>query len=391
MAQTGPMIHPHDKEPKRLIVGERVTIYRRGKRGIYCAEFHYNGHRRQSLKTTKLKTAKKLAIVIAADVFKGTYTPRRERRPKSKATLKEVIQEFLQFHRTEGTRLKTISKYRGILTRFSDFAIEHKAYYVSQVDLSLIDKYRARRKLSLSPKSMHHEGALLKAFLNWCIPHDHLSENPLAARKFSPPKQKHRKEVLTLRQINAILDAASALRKPVLALLAFAGPRSGEVRNLLVTDVDRNGNWIHIFSREGFPTKEGNEWKVPIHPRLREILETLPAQKSGWFFTALPSRKFPDGSHFINTKHLNEDFLKILNRLGIPAGRENGGFTIHSLRHFFKTFCITHGVPKPVVDQWQGHAMGKDPSEVYFHLSDEDSRRLMKSVPFGEPDGSFES
>jgi integrase len=30
--------------------------------------------------------------------------------------------------------------------------------------------------------------------------------------------------------------------------------------------------------------------------------------------------------------------------------------TLHSLRRFFKTFCMDAGVPKPMVDAWLGHA-----------------------------------
>lgn len=66
----------------------------------------------------------------------------------------------------------------------------------------------------------------------------------------------------------------------------------------------------------------------------------------------------------------------------MPAGRESG-FTIHSLRHFFKSFCISHGVPREYVDAWQGHASIRSPSDLYVHTFDAESQRLMKQVPFG--------
>jgi integrase len=84
----------------------------------------------------------------------------------------------------------------------------------------------------------------------------------------------------------------------------------------------------------------------------------------------------------MNTKRLNEDFLKILKELGIPAGKKDG-FTIHSLRSFFKTFCINAGVPREVVDIWQGHAPDRSASAGYYKLSNEDSQIFMKKVPFG--------
>ena len=91
---------------------------------------------------------------------------------------------------------------------------------------------------------------------------------------------------------------------------------------------------------------------------------------------------YPDGGHWINPKRLNEDFLKILEGMNIPAGRKNGGFTAHSLRHFFKTHCINCGVPKPVVDTWQGHKIDMSVGAQYYKLADADSQRFMEKVSF---------
>ena len=122
------------------------------------------------------------------------------------------------------------------------------------------------------------------------------------------------------------------------------GMRSGELQRLRVEDIDFDGNWIHIVSREGAETKSGYSRKVPIHPKLKPFLERLP--KTGpWLFTAPPSRKFPDGDHFINTKHLNEDFQRLLATTGVAAGRKSGGFSIHSLRNSSRPFASTRGHP----------------------------------------------
>lgn len=301
-------------------------------------------------------------------------------------TFTEAIKAFIEFQETEGNRRKTIVRYRGILERFAEFMGTLEVRKLEKVTLPAFDKFRAFRKPKLSPKTMHHEGRIIKQFFAWCAKRGYISENPLATCKFSPPKAST-KNVLSLEQVNAILLAATSYRHPVLSVLAFTGMRSGECRNLRAEDVDLKQDWIYIRSRPGFETKTNEERKVPIHPRLKFILSRLKPKKSGWYFSAVPSPKHPQGGNFISTKHLNEDFLVLLKRLEIPAGREESGFTIHSLRHFFKTFCITHGVGKPIVDTWQGHSLGKDPSNDYFHLSDEDSQRLMKGVPFGKEPG----
>jgi integrase len=78
---------------------------------------------------------------------------------------------------------------------------------------------------------MHNEGQLLKQFLGWCSERQLIAQNPLAARKFKPPKCEPREDP-TLQQINTILSAASSTRFPILATLAFTGARSGEAPRL---------------------------------------------------------------------------------------------------------------------------------------------------------------
>jgi hypothetical protein len=76
-------------------------------------------------------------------------------------------------------------------------------------------------------------------------------------------------------------------------------------------------------------------------------MAAVPKTKHTRFFTAAPSKRYADGGHWINPKRLNEDFLKMLAKLNTPAGRKNGGFTEHSLRHFFKPIVLTAECPSP--------------------------------------------
>jgi integrase len=370
---------------ERTLVGARMTIYPRGKRRVYHADYHHNGrHCRKSLDTTIKKVAMRRATILEQSLDGESVQVKAPAVPKTSRTitLTAASKEFVSFSETEGRRRKTVVKQRGILHRFVEFSNENQVRELADVDMRLVDKYRAFRKDSLSPKSMHNEGQLLKQFLGWCAERQLITHNPLADRKFTPPRPMPRGGP-TLEQIDDILDAASDVRCPVIVVAAFAGMRIGEVVRLRVEDVDFTGNWLHVVSRPGFETKSGDNWKVPIHPRLRKMLESFPHRASGWFFTAQPSRKFPLGDHHINPKKANEDFIKVLESLGIAAGRD-GEFTFHSLRSSFKTICINAGVPKEVVDVWQNHAPDRAASHVYYKLTDSESQRFMLTVPFGE-------
>jgi integrase len=149
-----------------------------------------------------------------------------------------------------------------------------------------------------------------------------------------------------------------------------------------VEDVDLVVIWLIFVSRMGFETKTGNSRKLPIHERLRPILEkAIEGRKTGWLFTALPSRKYPLGDHHISTKHVNEDFVKLLKKLDISAG-QSGGFTVHSMRRSFKTVCVNAQIPREIVDAWQDHAHVRTPGDLYYTLPDSESQRFMTMAPF---------
>jgi integrase/recombinase XerD len=175
-------------------------------------------------------------------------------------------------------------------------------------------------------------------------------------------------------------------------MLAFTGMRAGECQRLRPEDVDFQGNWIHIVTRTGLRTKSGDSWKLSIHPRLQQILQQVPKGQREWFFTALPSPRYPPDGHHLNLKHVCEDFTKVLKQLGISVGKKNGGFSLHSLRSSFKIICIHAVIPREVVDAWQNHT-GRRPtaSDAYYRLSDEDSQAFILKVPFGAADSRGDS
>lgn len=367
-------------------------MYARGRRSLIQADFHYDGqHQRRSLKTTDRSVAVERALELEARIQTGTFEQGRQvgrTRSLRNATLAYALEVFVDGKLTNGVRPKTISKYAGTLRGFAAFAARGGVIRVGRATLPLVDAYRAWRRTVVvrgrlvGPAQMYHDAALLKQFFKWCADRGMTASNPLANQRFHKPTPRRCQRVLTLDQINAVLATLPERSRGPVAVLAFAGMRSSDCRNLMVDDVDLDAGWVYVRSRDGAPTKCGNEWKTPIHPRLEAVLRTLSLPAGGYLFNASPSPRHPLADLPINTKLLNEGFIKALKELGLPAGRD-AGFTIHSLRHFFKSFCICHGAPREYVDAWQGHAGVSRASDLYVHTLDAESRRLMNRVPFG--------
>jgi integrase len=367
-----------NNNPKRIRVGDRVTIYPRGKNKTYVADYWQNGkHCRRSLETRNFKVARQRAVQLDVQLANGGVTS-----PTSSKALDESVAAFLSHLGTEGRRPRTVKKYRGFLAMFTQFAADRDVRRPSQVAALHIDQFRALRKQGhSSPKTMHNDGVMLKSFFRWCKQRKLIAESPMAEMTFHKPISEP-KGGPSLAEIDKILAAANEPRRTQLALLAFAGLRSGELQRLERLDVDLAGGWIHVVSRPDAETKTGRSRKAPIHPRLRTFLEAVPKKPRTWFFEAQPSKKYPAGGHGINTKHLNEDFLAVLEKLALPTGRF-GGYTIHSLRHSFETICVNGGIPQRVIDTWMGHWGDRSMASVYYKLADEESQKFMKMVPFG--------
>jgi integrase len=222
---------------------------------------------------------------------------------------------------------------------------------------------------------------VIKQFFKWARSRKLLIENPIADYKLVKPPLEP-KEGPSLEQVDRILAAFPAAQQTPMAVLAFTGMRAGELERLHLQDIDLKGNWVHIRSREGLATKTGLSRKVPIHARLRPLLDALPGRPRPWLFTWPPSKRYPDGNQPLNVKKLNEQFKDVVRALGLPTGR-GSGFTLHSLRHFFETFTVNAGIPQRVVDTWLGHHADKSMAAVYYRLKDEDSQQFMAKVPFG--------
>ena len=95
--------------PERIQVGDRVTIYRRGKAGTWCADFWFNdGHRRMSLKTQNKKVAIQRAVRLDNELIGGSF-----KKSATNTLITDVINDYLTYLQNENRARQTIVRYRG--------------------------------------------------------------------------------------------------------------------------------------------------------------------------------------------------------------------------------------------------------------------------------------
>lgn len=363
----------------RTRVGNNVTVYPRGKKGTYVADFWQDGvHRRVSLKTANKKVAVERATKLAADLHQGAYRPAPAAVP-----VRQAADAYVLSLKTAGRARMTTVKYAGVFKIFLEFLCRKRVTHLHQVTASHFDAWRAERDAIRHAKTVYTESEVVKQLFKWAKTRKLIADDPLTGIKLHKPRAEP-KAGPSFEQVCAILAAADEPLQSWLFVLACTGMRVGELQRLRVEDVDLAGNWIHIRSRSGAETKTRTSRKVPVHPRLRAELARGPRSAGPWFFTAGRSTKHPAGGNWINPKRVNDQFQRLLKSLKLPTGRA-AGFVIHSLRHFFETYTVNAGIPQRVIDAWLGHSSDKSMAAVYYRLLDDDSQQFMARVPFNIP------
>jgi integrase len=152
----------------------------------------------------------------------------------------------------------------------------------------------------LSPTTINKSINILQAVLALAVEYRHIPSNPAAGRRrrLKPPARRP-VHLDTTEQIRALLDAAGELdrdtrwpttdRRPLIATLMLAGPRTHELCGLLWRDVDLANGRIHI----GRSKTQAGLREIPLLALLRD---ELAAHKASSYRAGHNDPVFPTGT-----------------------------------------------------------------------------------------------
>lgn len=354
----------------RFRVGDRVTCFRRGK--WWWAELYDNGkQKRQALKTTSKKEARNRAIRLEAKLLDGGL---EDTAPPP--TIADVIAECIEHLKTEDRSAATFKRYRPEFARWQAFFAKRGIHLINEIDVAIVSRYRTERKPHVAATTLYHETVVVKQLCNFAVLRGYLQHNPLRQLKIRRPKPTEQ-PCFTLARVEAILASAGAYAD-LYELAAFTGLRIGEIKWLTWDDVefdDAGGGFIHVRAKPGrWKPKDGEDRKVPIHPRVANLLARLP-RRHKFVFTARPCKEHPRGGRQICPRRMLQRLQRICTKLAIGKG------TLHAFRRFFISHCANNGVEVFKLMEWVGHS---DVAMIlrYYHLGDDESRSSMAAVPF---------
>jgi integrase len=225
---TGQVVEPKDGR------GWAIRFRAYGKRRYVTLGLRSNGWTRE-------RAEAELRHVLA-DVERGIwqpYSPKPVEAPAEAPTFHEFASDWLEARRPE-LRPRTIKDYQWALSyHLLPFFKDHR---LSEITVAEVDRYKLAkvRDGHLAPPQINKSLKRLSQILDVAVDYDHLPSNPAASRggrrrvKEPPP----RRTWVEPEQLLALLDAAPKRHRPVLATLAGAGLRVGELCALDWRDLD---------------------------------------------------------------------------------------------------------------------------------------------------------
>lgn len=329
------------------------SIYLR-KDGLYQVRLQVNKRRRCAYTRSKAE---------ARDILRRWQHEARLRKAAARAlplerTLADLLATWLD---TAQLRESTREHYRFVLER-------HVMRPLGDLELDRITPEHIERLYhGLTPHNADHVHRILhRAFAHavrwrWC------DANPLDLVE-RPRLPRKRRELWTLDQLRAFLDAASD--KPVLVLLATSGLRLGEALALRWADVapDCSSVTVRGTAKEMRRRVIVNEPKTASGARtvmlpsvaqaaLQRLRERIgDAQGEAFVFESERVKGRPIAQSFVR-----DTFAEVCKRAGVSRIR------IHDLRHLHASLLLAEGVPVTEVAKRLGHASAQVTMSIYAH------------------------
>ena len=210
--------------------------------------------------------------------------------------------------------------------------------------------------------------AYLRRFFNWCIERDLLHDSPASGIK-APAKETSRERVLTLVELQGVMEAAASIGYPwgpMTALLVLTGQRLEEVANATWNEFNLDkGEWALAGER----TKNGRPHIVHLSDAALAVIRELPTvEGQRWLFSTTGRGPV-------------KGFSKAKARLDKESGVTN--WTFHDLRRTFATFTTDKlNISPVVIDKVLNHASGavKGIAAVYQRGEYLDQRKTAMDV-----------
>lgn len=286
---------------------------------------------------------------------KAAEGKRRAQKRENPRILKKVPEEKMTFQQLTDwylsqEKVKALRYYPTLCINLRNFNDEFGNVVISQIKLSDIENYQAKRKKDgYSDNYVDHEVGAAKSVINKAFDNDLVSGETVKAfrraRKLLKRGSNARDRILTLEEFSRLLENSAQHIKWVLSTAFYTGMRRGEILSLTWGKIDMDGRLIRLEAED---TKDKEPRTIPICEELYQVLRAIP-------------RAIHDDHVFLYKgqpiKSIKAGLIRACRDAGIDYGRfTKRGFVLHDLRHTFNTYMRKAGIPESVIMEITGHS-----------------------------------
>jgi len=276
-------------------------------------------------------------------------------KPLEQARFDKSYQSYINELILQGKALKTIDSYSRCLRQVAEY-FDTCPDKLSAEQLKCYFLYLATHKSWSSVKTSR---CAIQFF------YKHLLGRPWVwVNIVKPPRQQPIQDVLSITEVQAIINATRQLRYQVYYLTTYSlGLRLSETLNLRVSDIDRHLMQVHLRY-----TKSKRDRFVPL-PQA-----TLLALRRYWKTHRHPTLIFPGGK----PPHIREGKAMVMDKGGVQktiklVAKECGiskNVHIHTLRHSIATHMLERGASLRSIQVFLGHSDPKT-TAIYTRMTQE--------------------
>lgn len=188
-------------------------------------------------------------------------------------------------------------------------------------------------------------------------------------------------EKQVLEVVECVRENGQPFIHAAVAIAAFTGARRSEIMRSRLDDIDFTHDRVVLREKKRKHNQGESFRSVPLHPRLKAILEDWLKVHPGNAFTIVVPHEIPRSkSKRDKPEPMTADQAQhyFQNALADSKWKVLRGW--HVLRHSFCSNCARRNVPDLIIDRWMGHQGNEPIKQRYRHLFPSDETVLIRSL-----------
>ena len=235
---------------------------------------------------------------------------------------------------------------------------------LDELDMNAVDAWWRALPLNEYRRSCDLAYQLVRRICLYAVKRGMMEKNPCGVEGAGRASEERHMPALTSEQMKSIMDNMPDRFKPMLLLGTLCAMREGEICELRLGDVNFVDSTIHVARSVSYverslvhgppKTEYGNRF-VPVPPSVLAALESHIAEfLTEWnddtlLFTDEKGRQ-------VTSWILKKRFYSACRLAGVKAGKKDGGYVFHDLRHTGLTYYREAGASIPDLQKLAGHS-----------------------------------